>query len=356
VPTPSRNDHDLKQWTARTRSFAAAGFHFVKTRAGLAILAVLVVAVVAAFVVPSVMHQRQEAADRKIAMAIEAEEARQDAVRELTRGQDRAHALIEDAGVFLDSGLDYADPADVRDLESALDTLKDVAGSNDADAIADARRGVATLISSIGDRPEIYYWTLECTDTAGISHPFEQFRSVWTESATTLGLTGCEAESRRGDFISPDQQQALDTGGVTDASKLGILDSICASLGFSSYASLPTYSSAQVPEMSAAIAHCPDHPRVPDVQARLAASQAEQAALAAGTQFGAGVKRVGTDIQPGTYVSEGNLDGCYWERQDSSGGTIANDFLNAALRVEVTIRSSDYAFNSSDCGTWKKVA
>lgn len=356
MPAPSRNDQSFKQWTARARSLAAAGFRFLQTRAGLTIGAVLVVAVIAAFVVPTVIHQRQEAEDLEVAKAIEAEEARQDAIQELNRGQERAHALIEDADVFLASGLDYAEPADISDLESALDTLKDVVGSTDADAIADARRDVATLISSIGDRPEIYYWTLECTDTAGISHPFEQFRSVWAESATALGLTGCEAETRRGDFISPDQQQALDTGGVTDASRLGILDSICASLGFSSYASLPTYSAAQIPEMSAAIAHCPDHPQAPDVQARLAASQAELAAVAAGTQFGAGVKRVGTDIQPGTYVSEGSLDGCYWERQDSAGSTIDNDFLSAALRVEVTIRSSDYAFNSSSCGTWKKIS
>lgn len=356
MPAPSRNDQKIRQWTARTRSLAASILHFLQTRAGLAIGAVLVVAVIAAFVVPTAIHQRQEAADLKIAKAIEAEEARQDAVKELTRGQERAQSLIEDAEVFLASGLDYADPTDVSNLEGALDTLRDVVGSDDADSIADARRGVATLISSIGDRPEIYSWTLECTDTAGISHPFEQFRSVWGEGATALALTGCEAETRRGDFISPDQQQALDTGGVTDASKLGILDSICASLGFSSYAGLPTYSSAQIPEMSAAIAHCPDHPRVPDIQARLAASQAEQAAVAAGTQFGAGVKRVGTDIQAGTYVSEGNLDGCYWERQDSTGSTIDNDFFNAALRVEVTIRSSDYAFNSSSCGIWRKIA
>jgi len=338
------------------RSLPAAAFRFVRTRAGLAVGAVLVVAVIAAFVVPAVVHQRQEAEDLKIARAIEAEEARQDAVEELTRGQERARSLIEDAELFLASGLDYADPTDVTDLQSALDTLREVAGSDDTDTIAEARRGVATLISSIGDRPEIYYWTLECTDAAGISHAFEQFRGVWAERAAALGLTGCRAETRRGDFISPDQQQALDTGGVVDASRLGILDSICASLGFDSYASLPTYSSAQIPEMSAAIAHCPDHPRVPDIQARLTASQAELAAVAAGTQFGAGVKRVGTDIQPGTYVSEGNLDGCYWERQDSTGSTIDNDFLNAALRVEVTIRSSDYAFNSSNCGTWKKVA
>jgi hypothetical protein len=337
------------------RSLTAAAYRFVLTRAGLAIGAALVVAVIAAFVVPTVIHQRQEAENLKIAKAIEAEEARQDAVLELTRGQERAESLIEDAEVFLASGLDYAEPTDVSKLEDALDTLRNVAGSADADAIADARRGVATLISSIGDRPEMFFWTLECTDEAGLSHPFEQFRSVWTENATALGLTGCRAEARRGDFISPDQQQALDTGGVVDASRLGILDSICASLGFDSYASLPTYSSAQIPEMSAVIAHCPDHPRVPDIQARLAASRAEQAAVAAGTQFEAGVKRVGTDIQPGTYVSEGNLDGCYWERQDRAGSTIDNDFLNAALRVEVTIQSSDYAFNSSSCGTWKKI-
>ncbi|MET4047431.1 hypothetical protein BJD99_20470 [Rhodococcus sp. 1163] len=77
------------------------------------------------------------------------------------------------------------------------------------------------------------------------------------------------------------------------------------------------------------------------------------------TSFGNGTWAVGTDIVPGTYVSDGASDeyGCYWERASSFEGDfdsiIANDFISPdSGQAVVTIKASDVAFNSEDCGTW----
>ncbi|MGW5240689.1 hypothetical protein ACWEOW_17305 [Monashia sp. NPDC004114] len=73
-----------------------------------------------------------------------------------------------------------------------------------------------------------------------------------------------------------------------------------------------------------------------------------------GTRFGAGTFLVGKEIKPGTYFVT-DVDGCYWERQNRNGETIDNDFINQARRVQVRIRSTDYAFSSERCGEWARV-
>lgn len=318
---------------------------------------VLVVVVLAAVIVPIVITQQAAAEQRAAEQAalVKAEEgAAAEAAEELAEDQEQARDLIGTAESFLATNLDYADPADVSGLTSALEELRARAGDDNPVVVTDARKSVATLIAKIGDRPEVYYWSLNCSDSSGYSHQYSNFRAVWAVDAAALKLTNCEAKARSGDYISADQQAAIDSGGVVNETRLGILDSICAALGFSTYGSLPTYSAAQVLELGAAVNHCPDHPRAGEVRARLDTSSAEVAAVANGTQFQGGVKRVGTDVQPGTYVSEGELDGCYWERQDSAGEIIDNNFVSAALRVEVRIAATDFAFSSSNCGTWKK--
>jgi HNH endonuclease len=49
----------------------------------------------------------------------------------------------------------------------------------------------------------------------------------------------------------------------------------------------------------------------------------------------------------------GKIDNCYWERQARDGRTIDNGFIPSARRVEVNIRSSDYAFYFERCGRWR---
>jgi hypothetical protein len=74
------------------------------------------------------------------------------------------------------------------------------------------------------------------------------------------------------------------------------------------------------------------------------------------TSFGAGTYLVGKEITPGTYRSSGK-NGCYWERLSGLGGDfgdiIAND--NPTGPALVAISSSDKAFSSDRCGTWRRV-
>ncbi|MGC4792212.1 hypothetical protein ACLQ22_30865 [Micromonospora sp. DT178] len=69
---------------------------------------------------------------------------------------------------------------------------------------------------------------------------------------------------------------------------------------------------------------------------------------------------VGSEVKPGTYQTTAHLlDGkvidCYWERTGANGRIIANNFITAATKVRVTIRSSDEMFTSRGCGNWVRV-
>lgn len=77
--------------------------------------------------------------------------------------------------------------------------------------------------------------------------------------------------------------------------------------------------------------------------------------------FGAGTYRVGTDIPPGEYRTEGmpedsDLPGCYWERMPDSSGdltkVIANNFFTDAEIV--TILRGEYVKFTGDCA-WVKI-
>ena len=76
-----------------------------------------------------------------------------------------------------------------------------------------------------------------------------------------------------------------------------------------------------------------------------------------GFSFGDGTYRVGpAGVPPGTYKAPGG-GSCYWERLSGFSGElndiIANDV--ATRNPIVTIAPSDAGFNTSDCGTWKRV-
>ncbi|MCG5446140.1 hypothetical protein NIE79_004705 [Micromonospora sp. NIE79] len=80
----------------------------------------------------------------------------------------------------------------------------------------------------------------------------------------------------------------------------------------------------------------------------------------AATGFTDGSHEVGKEIKPGTYETTAHSAGetigdCYWERSTDGGRTIANDFITAAKKVRVTIRSSDGIFTSRGCGNWVRV-
>jgi hypothetical protein len=109
----------------------------------------------------------------------------------------------------------------------------------------------------------------------------------------------------------------------------------------------------QAKEVSGMLILCPTHPFASELRDAILKSADAVKAKENGTQFPDGTYLVDKDIKPGTYVVT-NVENCYWERQDKNGNIIDNYVTMSALRVQVKIRSSDYAFFSSGCGEWKK--
>jgi len=118
----------------------------------------------------------------------------------------------------------------------------------------------------------------------------------------------------------------------------------CAAPGF-------VMSEGQVYEATAGLMLCLKQPHAKAWRQAIARGRADIKLTASGREFGDGLWLVNKQIKPGTYVTS-DVENCYWERQNRNGGVIANDFIIAAKRLQVTIRTSDYAFNSDGCGTW----
>jgi len=107
----------------------------------------------------------------------------------------------------------------------------------------------------------------------------------------------------------------------------------------------------QLKSFKAMMMLCPDNPDAAEIKKRIKAVGGSLDGPR--TIFGSGRFRVGKDIAPGTYVSSRNDEGCYWERLNRNGDIIDNNYTNGS-RVQVTIGSSDFEFNSENCNTWKK--
>ncbi|MCX5115959.1 hypothetical protein OG992_02135 [Micromonospora sp. NBC_00362] len=173
------------------------------------------------------------------------------------------------------------------------------------------------------------------------------FSEVWAAKPTS-----CDAQTE----IQPvtDTEKAALTTSKYDDGDIATLYEMCAAVdpedtyleaGFAA-------SSEQIPEINAALLLCPSYPYAKKWRETVKRGQVDADLAAQGRIFDEGTFRVGKEIKPGTYVTT-DVDGCYWERQDSSGHTIDNYFTNSARRVQVTIRSSDYAFSSQSCGEWR---
>ncbi|MBM0229379.1 MULTISPECIES: hypothetical protein [Micromonospora] len=173
------------------------------------------------------------------------------------------------------------------------------------------------------------------------------FTEVWAAKAVSCEV-GQEIQP-----VSPVEKAAYKTSKYDDGN-ISVLYEMCgevdaddprAEAGFAA-------SSEQIPEINAALTLCPTHPYAKKWRQAVQRGQVDADLEAQGRLFDSGTYRVGKDIKPGTYVTH-DVDGCYWERQNSSGDIIDNYFTNGARRVQVTIRSSDYAFHSENCGEWR---
>lgn len=201
---------------------------------------------------------------------------------------------------------------------------------------------------------------LTCQVEFGLSQPFTigenlDFATVWAETPSSCTAIRNDAP------LTATEQQALTTSGYGDPARITTLYTICATVDETG-----TYTSAdqpinvtQVAEVQAAFTLCPGHLLAAELEATIASEAADAALEAEGRLFTGGTFLVSSEIQPGTYYSEwtgeGEFDNCYWERTDSAGEIIDNNFITGARRIEVTIRESDYSFHSDACGTWRPV-
>lgn len=201
-------------------------------------------------------------------------------------------------------------------------------------------------------------YTISC-DAPGSDWPsYTDYRDAWetpSDYCTTDRLDGPPSESqlKAVALLEGKDVEKLRPAAIRGA--LEFLVSACGTSGKKAYSYLQTDGTdriGQAEEWVAILTFCPDHPDAKEVSERV------DAILADGNERGDfiynGRYRVGKDIEPGTYVSEGNDgEGCYWELADSSGQTIDNGFALAS-RVEVTIPSSAYEFISDFCAPWRR--
>jgi hypothetical protein len=75
------------------------------------------------------------------------------------------------------------------------------------------------------------------------------------------------------------------------------------------------------------------------------------------TSFGDGVFAVGSQVVPGRYQATGT-ENCYWARTRTFSGdladVIANDIGSGTRTVDIA--PSDVGIETSNCGTWVKIA
>jgi hypothetical protein len=88
------------------------------------------------------------------------------------------------------------------------------------------------------------------------------------------------------------------------------------------------------------------------VAAREAAVTTVEAAVAANTIPGDGTYIVGTDVQPGTYRSEGGSS-CYWARLNATGDDIIDNNLASGPAV-LTIQAGDGLIKVNNCAPFTK--
>lgn len=157
-------------------------------------------------------------------------------------------------------------------------------------------------------------------------------------------------------ILTDTEEAAIETAKYEDESSIGTLYSICAESDLGDVEQSLPWSSGQIAERKGALVLCPDHPDREAVEERMEKGLEEEEARSRGEIFNDGTYKVGEDLQAGTYVTESEepFDGCYWERLDSSGEIIENNFVNSGFRVQVTISSSDYSFSAERCGQWRK--
>lgn len=232
------------------------------------------------------------------------------------------------------------------DTAAAVSTASTAAA--DAEALAHAAKVAAESDAAIAELQEqkVTLAEIECDGKT-----FDTLAAAWVRPHDI-----CDA-TVTGKHLTAVQSKALKTayGKSKDLDSLGILYSICAQNGSGAFDYMSDGGSpGQGEEVAGAMILCLSHPDHALLDKYLSKGRVNAKLTAEGRIFGPGTFLVGKDIKPGTYFVT-DVDGCYWERTNRNGDTIDNYFTNGAKRVQVTIRSSDYSFNSERCGEWHPV-
>jgi hypothetical protein len=364
TPPPIGNDLDtivgrwIRRWAKRVTQVAfslvaRAWSRWVRSRHRRGFLliasALLVVLVGGGIGISELRNHQETVAAENVAIEAQAKEDQAEVDRQaglFIEARGEARDVLATAQAFAADSIDYAEPSQAARLDEWTTRLERliVTADNRRD-LETATRSVTVAMTAIGERPIAHDWQVTCD-----SKVFPTFREVWSAS----GLSMCGTGQLTGDYYTAEQQSVLESGAIADLSELDVLAGVCASLQFSSLGRQLVFSEVQLKQIKTALMLCPDSPAAPALIPIIAEQELEASELASGVRIPSGVHRVGTEMQPGTYVTEGNLDGCYWERTDSTGEIIDNNFIGAALRAEVTVRASDYSFTSTNCGQWRR--
>ncbi|GIG71052.1 hypothetical protein [Phytomonospora endophytica] len=176
------------------------------------------------------------------------------------------------------------------------------------------------------------------------------FSGIWNAESDY-----CDADRPAGVPLTDLEQKAFEKSGYDTSSSVQTLYAVCAQADPDGYYTSGAHrgSPEQAAEIRGALVLCPDHPFADELKATAEGGEEDAELEKGGRLFHSGTFLVGEEIQPGTYVVTGDIEDCYWERQDRNGGIIDNYFSASARRVEVTIQASDYAFSSDGCGEWR---
>lgn len=259
---------------------------------------------------------------------------------EISFAGERNYELGQAAGALIPYG---------TRTEDAVLALLEPQGSTPAESSsADTAAAAPVPTSDTGDAT----FTVDCYDAT-----YTTYSEAWvTEHDDCEGsyVSGTPSDVQREAAAVQAERKLEKLSPIEIIKTLEYVYGMCAQSGPESYDYLVVDEvdrRSQAAEFQAALMICPDHPDAEEITERVTAVVGS----ASGPRdiFGGGLQRVGKDIQPGTYVSKGNSGGCYWERLDRNGNILDNNFTNGS-RVQVSISSSDFEFNSDNCNTWRK--
>lgn len=207
--------------------------------------------------------------------------------------------------------------------------------------------------------PSLKTVTFKCNwqePSAKIGQPAEYKSATYSDVhdawAAGVAFSGCEATLSSSGVYSTDELAAVTVAYPDEPlpEKVKYLWGSCAeTAGF--YQTNGPINEKQSIEAAGSLMLCPDHPSA----TIMANGSIEQQERNNGTRFGSGVFEVNTRIQPGIYRTTGDVQNCYWERLDSAGEIIDNNFVSAATQAEVTVQASDFSVHFSGCGEFVKV-